>query len=223
LRSAFDAVVPWRRKLLSRWLLWTRRIAVAVGTAGALASPADAEPITYVMTGVASGQLGTQAFTDAPFLIALNAETTTAAPIAPGVVCNNASRAAFVIGTVRYGAIITPTSVADNATFSLIALVRGRCIELGPMWMNGRDAVFETYGLTWNVGPVPLVLPSAPPGVALDTTEGVLTFERVSRLAFEARVDRPPDVPVAGGGVLLLLSLLVGSVGIAALRRRHAG
>lgn len=218
-----DAAVPWRRKLLGRWLLWTRRIAVAVGTAGVLASPADAEPITYLMTGLASGQLGTRRFTDTPFLVALTADTATAAPIAPGVPCNNASSATFMIGDVGYGAIITRSSVADNAAYRLIALVRGRCDELGPMWMNGRNEIFATYGLTWNVGPIPLALPSAPPGVVLETTGGALTFTQVGALAFEARIERPRPVPVADRGALLLLSSLVAVCGGAAARPRRAG
>jgi len=209
--------------LFGRWLLWTRRIAFALGAAGALASPAGADPITYVMTGLASGQLDARPFTDAPFLIALTADTSGATWIAPGVACNSTTSAIFTIGNMEFGAIITQTSVADNAAFNLIALVRGRCIELGPMWMNGRNEVFGSYDLTGNVEPVALALPSAPPGVELDTTAGILVFTGVHGLAFEARVARPPVIPAVSNGALALLSLLVALGGIAALRPRRAG
>ena len=169
-------------------LPWAHRIVVATGAFGAMATAALAVPITYTMSGVATGSLGAKSFSGAPFAVTAVADTSAVNSIGPGVPCIDPKAASFTIGSIGSGAITTPISVADNTGWKLVAFARGRCLDTGPMWTNGTNPQLDAYDLTRDLGPVALTMPSAPPGVAVDTSEGVLVLRNVTGLTFHAQL-----------------------------------
>ncbi len=187
-----------------------------------MAGAACAAPIAYTLSGRASGSLGATGYVDAPFVVTVTADTATVLSLAPGIPCNDSRAATFDIGGVGAGVIVTPVSVADNAAWQLIALSRGRCADLGPMWLNGRHRQFEAYDLAGAVGPVPLVMPSAPPGVAVQTSQGVLVVSRLHGATFEARVGEAPAVPATTGPGLALMTVFLAAAGAVAAGNRRA-
>lgn len=174
------------------------------------------------MRGVAHGSLGARSFADAAFVVTVVADTAAVKALGPGIPCNDPRSATFAIEGVGSGVITTPISVANNSGWQLIALAQGRCIEAGLMWMNGQARPFETYDLGRDIGPVPLAMPSAPPGITVNTSAGVLVFTRITGLSFQARVIAPTAVPGLTGRGLSLLATVVAGIGAVAARRRRA-
>lgn len=197
------------------------RTMVGLGIGCALAGAAHATPITYTLRGTASGAVGAKSFTNARFVVTATGDTAAVSTLAPGVPCNDALHATFTIDGAGGGAITTPLSVADNSAWQLLALARGRCAESGPMWANGRNPHFEAYDLASDVSPMALTMPSAPPGVSMQTSQGVLSFSSVSALAFEADVAAPTAVPTLSGTGLGLLAAAMAAVGAVNTRRRR--
>lgn len=107
---------------------WARWIMVVAGACCAMASPAHAAPVTYTMSGVASGRLGAMNFSDATFVVTASADTGTVSSLGPGIPCNDPKGATFAIRGVGSGSITTPISVAANSGWELLALARGRCV-----------------------------------------------------------------------------------------------
>ena len=54
------------------------------------------------------------------------------------------------------------------------------------MWANGRNPSFGGYDLATGLPPLTLELPSAPPGIFLETSRGMLILRDVAGLTFEA-------------------------------------
>ena len=164
-----------------------RRILAAIAVACASVPFAGAAPITYTMRGVANGSLGPTEFSGAPFAVTAFADTTTVNALAPGVPCNEPSQVTVSIGNnIGTVSITTPISIAGNAAWQLVAIARGRCAESGPMWTNGRNPSFGSYDLATGLPPLTLELPSAPPGIFLETSRGMLILRSVTGLTFEA-------------------------------------
>ncbi len=190
-----------------------------------------AAPITYTMRGVATGSVGATNFSGAHFAVKLTADTDTAGLIGPGVSCNDPTEVTFAIDGIASGAIATPVSVAENVAWQLVAIARGRCVESGPMWTNGRNPQFATDDLVHDLGPVPLDMASAPPGISVDTSGGLLVLGSVSELTFQAQlasaapstVDVTAAVPALSASGIGILTALLGLMGAIAARRRRAG
>jgi len=175
-----------------------RTVAAAIGASCAIVTLAHAAPITYTMRGVASGTLGATGFSGATFTVTVVADTATVNLLGPEVPCIDARQATFTIDSLgTSGSITTPISIADNAAWQLIALVRGRCIESGSLWTNGRNPNFGNYNLAGALPPVALEMPSAPPGITVETSKGMLVIHSVSALTFEANLNDGGTRPVS--------------------------
>lgn len=190
-----------------------QRIIAVAGACLALAGAAYAAPITYTLSGTASGRLGATSFSDAAFVVTASADTGTVNSLGPGIPCNDPKGATITIRGVGSGSITTPVSVAANAGWQLLAFARGRCTDAGSMWTNGRSPQLDGYDLARPIGPVPLAMPSAPPGIVVDTSAGSLAFAKVTGLSFEAQVGAPTAVPTLADTGLLLLSLVLAGTG----------
>jgi hypothetical protein len=165
---------------------WARRVMAIVAMTCAIVPAAVAAPITYTMRGVATGSLGTTEFSDATFAVTAVADTATVNSLAPGVPCIDPGEATISIGGLGTESITTPISIAGNAAWQLVAIARGHCIESGPMWTNGRNPTLGNYDLATGLPPVTLEMPSAPPGIFLETSRGMLVLRGVAALTFEA-------------------------------------
>ncbi len=209
------------------------RLVALIAAACAAAGAAHAVPITYTMRGVASGSLGATNFANAGFVVTVNADTDTVMQLGPGIPCNDPTQATFAITGVASGSITSPVSVADNDSWQLIAIARGRCVETGPMWTNGRHPQLGSYDLAAKLDPIALAMPSAPPGVSVDTSGGVLAFSSVSDLTFQAQpglqvaaaqvqITQATAVPTLSESGIGLLAVLIGGIGACTARRRGA-
>jgi hypothetical protein len=196
-----------------------RRIMATAAACSAIAGAAYAAPITYTMSGIASGRLGATDFADANFVVTATADTGTVNSLGPGVPCNDPQAATFTIGSVGSGSITTPLSVAANAGWQLLTFAQGRCTDNGLMWTNGRSPQIDTYDLAGDIGPLPLAMPSAPPGIVVDTSAGSLAFSKVAGLSFEAQVIEPTAVPTLTESGLLLLTIVLAGTGAFAARK----
>ena len=190
-----------------------QRIVAVAGACLVLAGAACAAPITYTLSGTASGRLGATDFSDAAFVVTASADTATVNSLGPGIPCNDPGRATVTIRGVGSGSITTPLSVAANGGWQLLAFAHGRCTDAGSMWTNGRSPQLDGYDLARPIGPVPLAMPSAPPGIVVDTTAGALAFAKVTGLNFEAQAGAPAAIPTLGEAGLLLLSLVLAGTG----------
>jgi hypothetical protein len=164
----------------------------------AIVTIAHAVPITYTMRGVASGSLGATGFSGATFAVTVVADTAAMNSLGPGIPCIDPKQATFTLSDLGTGSITTPISVADNAAWQLVALVRGRCVESGPMWTNGRNPDLGSYDLATELPPMVLEMPSAPLGIVVETSRGMLVFESVSALTFEANLKNDAAATVPG-------------------------
>jgi exosortase sorting signal-containing protein len=206
------------------------RTLAAIAACCTVATAAQAMPITYALHGVASGSLDTTHFVGMNFAVTVTADTSAINMLAPGVPCNDPQQATFAIQGIASGTITTPVSVAKNAGWQLLAIARGRCSEAGPMWTNGRNPQFAEYDLASGLGPLALTLPSAPPGISVDTSMGVLALTSVSGLTFEAQAipaaaqlqlaNGTTNVPTLSGGALAALAVAMAGIGAFLARRR---
>ena len=103
----------------------------------------------------------------------------------------------------------------------MLTFAQGRCTDNGLMWTNGRSSQIDTYDLAGDIGPVPLAMPSASPGIVVDTSAGSLAFSEVAGLSFEAQVNEPTVVPtLTETGLLLLMAALAGTGAFATRKPR---
>jgi hypothetical protein len=173
------------------------RIISGVAASGILAAASHAASITYTMSGVADGSLGATQFSRAAFTVTAVGDTATIYALAPGVPCIDTTQATFTIDGVASGAIRTPISVAENAMWQFVSMVHGRCADGGLMWTVGGNPVFGSYDLASGLEVVALTMPSAPPGVTVETSLGTLVLHNnLSALTFEAQPGAPAAAAV---------------------------
>jgi hypothetical protein len=164
------------------------RIGFAIGVFCAMATVAHAVPITYTLSGTASGSLGGTPFTNEAFFVTAVGDTANVRSIGPGVPCNDLTNVTFTIGGVDSGYITSPLSIAANTGSQLVALALGSCNDAGLIWISGYDAGFGSYGLASGIGPVALGSPSAQSGVDPNTWSGVLAIASAPAMAFRATI-----------------------------------
>ena len=206
-----------------------RRIAATLGMSCALAMAAQAAPITYTMRGVATGSLGATNFSNAPFSVAVVTDTDTVYAQGPGIPCNLPKSATVSVGGVSSIAVDTPIFVtapifvSGNAAWQMLALGRGICPGSAEIWAYGYNTNPESYDLATSLPPSMLAMPSAPSGVTVETSSGMLAFDQVSALTFEAvMTSTTAPIPTLSGGVLGLATLMLAGLGAAAARSRRA-
>jgi hypothetical protein len=210
-------------------LFQVRRIAAVLGMSCALAMAAQASPITYTMRGVATGSLGARNFSDAAFAVAVVTDTDTVYAHGPGIPCNLPKAATVSITGVGSASVDTPIFVTapifvnGSAAWQMLALGRGNCPGSADIWTYGYNPNAVSYGLDTSMPPAALAMPTAPPGITVETSSGVLAFDRVSALTFEAAMTNAmTPIPTLSGGGLGLVTLMLAGIGAAAARTRRA-
>jgi hypothetical protein len=190
--------------------------AVAVAAVALLPVPAEAAPITYTLTGVMDGSLGTGGFSGAKFTLVGTGDTADLFyPVGPGVPAVTLSSVkitydvfgpqtvmatdaiAFFVNQIAMGA-----GLADISTMSDV-------IDFG-------TAGIEMYDAVSSFGPLP-AMPFNANGVMTD--HGEFTFLRVSSLTFQAvTADAVPEP-----GTFLILGAGLLGLGWSVRRRARAG
>jgi hypothetical protein len=165
-----------------------------------LISAAGASPITFTMTGVASGRLGTSTFQQADYTITAIADTSqiTSANSVLSVIDELATISIAGVGTAT---ITTPFFTYVNHGDSEAGFYYGN-IANRPELMN---SAFSTYGLASALGPLSGTS-TAVSGLAFDTSDGVFDPAPLSIQTFQASLvpDRGATLFQLGLGILAL-------------------
>jgi len=82
---------------------WVLRTAIAAALSGVMAAAAHAAPITYTISGIASGTQAGIAFTDAAFIMTAVGDDANVVSFSPGVPCNDLATVAFTFSASTRG------------------------------------------------------------------------------------------------------------------------
>jgi hypothetical protein len=157
----------------------------------------SAEPITYILSGTATGTLGTNVFTDAPFVWTGVGDTTTTPVVIPG------AETLFTLTSSYIGITGMPlaTFPIDATNFVAIGLIDPSLLPdtaaLGAGW--GASIVFSAEALgTWDgisaLSPTLVTLNFIGGGFPTPTDQGDLDITAVSEiLQFEADTGSVPE------------------------------
>lgn len=195
----------------------------------------EADPVTYVQSGIASGMIGGSSFTDAMVQVTVTGDTANVAPVFGGFAFANVSGATTVtiagIGTATVtdaSAIYSfPTPVSLTSGFPILPYVLIGMLENPPaldsltgLGDTGSNALLG-YNLQTSIGPITATPGGVgyPVGLFVHTTLGNLSFaSNISPTAegtFTATVAAVPE-PMS------LLLFAGGLLALASLSRRHS-
>jgi hypothetical protein len=173
-------------------------ILVATSSAGALAVP-----ITFEITGTATGSLGGAPFTDAAFTLTGNADTDDVSFVGFGFQVVNSSSSVTIAG-LGTGVFSNETRTTANQNndlggFGEFFLLNAAVIFVG-------NVVFDTYQLDSDLGPV-----SGPatisPGTTFATSAGDFIFSSVlGEATFTAVVPEPASLGLTALGAVVWMT-----------------
>jgi len=173
------------KNMKKHFLLISSSILLSVITASAI-------PITYTMTGVASGRLGTSTFTSAAYTISATANTSQT--ISSGSIFSVLDLTATIFVNGIGTAIVTvPFYTYDNQTTSEAGFYYGTS-SLRPGVVN---AAFSTYTLASSIGPLGGTS-LAVGGIAINTTAGFFDTQPLSIATFQASTAVPDQASTLG-------------------------
>lgn len=203
-------------------LVTTALIAVIGASVGI--APANAVPITFTFSGIATGTLGGNDFTDANFSFDVVTDSNLITEVEPeSFESPQIPNALFSIGGVN-GTLGFPVGIAGTTNDNFVSLLDYSdplnpivMLSVGDPSFSENDPVFGVYDFRRAFGPV---TDSGEPGSDINsrlTSEGLLTFSSVSPATFQATVGAV-TVPETGTFALVLPAL--GIIGAVVRRRR---
>jgi hypothetical protein len=164
-----------------------------------LASTASAVPITYTITGVATGRLGTTQFTGAAYTITATADTSQIVTAGSFLSVLDETATIFISG-VGTGTITVPFYTYDNRATSEAGFYYTTA-KPGPGVSN---TAFSAYGLASSIGPLSGTS-TALSGISFNTTAGVFDPAPLPVTSFQATVpDQSPTLCLLGLGMFAL-------------------
>lgn len=173
-----------------------------------LTASLGAAPITFSITGLATGAVDATPFTDAPFVFTLSTDTALITMFANGFRTPQIAGVALHIDGFGDGTFTNTQHVFDNTTNSSAGITDNVAGDL----VHGRNPVFGTYHLQAAIGPVLLNdANTAEQFIDIPTSIGLVTFESVTNVTLTAVTTPEPTT--------LGLTLL-GIVGLY-VRRQH--
>jgi hypothetical protein len=188
------------------------RMFAAVGLITVSAIVAHASPITYTVSGVASGSLGGSSFTDALVTITMTSDTTTVTPYEPSLPSNTGTTTVSVAG-IGDGTLTNTLYVLDvTASPSSAAGFEDLTTDFVFAVL---DTGFAGYSLGTSFGPLTGVA-DATHGITTPTTEGELEIDATSGDFTFTAVEPPAATPEPSSFALLGTGVL----GLAGVARR---
>jgi hypothetical protein len=169
---------------------------------------ANAEPITYIETGVGSGTLGALGFVDTAFTITLVGDTANVITASPGILANPVGTATL---SISGGPTVTFTEqlAAFDSQGDQAAGI-GSAPQMIPV-LGTVDSAFGSYGLTTSIGPITNT-PAFSAGASFSTDNGLgplFSLSSVTSSTFTAiAVPEPSSVVLLG----MAIGALVGCV-----------
>ena len=173
---------------------------LALGAASLAAQPAAAEPITYRISGVGSGQLGSLAFRDASFSVTGLADTDALAPIGGGVWVNPLQSLQVAVSGFGAAQGLHASDFFVNggsAGVGFLDELLGDILDVLGAGLVGYDGAHV-------LGPLPVDLDYLAP---FETTAGEFLLDRGSNLTFTAQLG-PLTVPAPSSSWLAFGALL---------------
>lgn len=193
--------------------------------------PALAVPITYAITGVGTGTVGTTAFTNAPYLICIATDTTQVTNEG-GTILAATATTTITITNLGSGQVTDGTGFVVAQPSSQAAFIR---VPGFADLLTMNDPAFQTYPGTTALGPLANLAPAnLGQFTNLQTALGPMTLASSGNVTFQATLGPCPSlpgpsaataipVPASGPATLGLAALMVSLAGAAMLRRRTAG
>lgn len=155
---------------------------------------AEAAPITYTQTAIASGTLGVTTFTNALVTLTQTADTNNV------LFSNNfysvvPATSLFSVAGIGSGSFTSSTFTASQPSNGLAGLGSGTAGVGGPAVLSVINSAFLTYDLKTSIGPISAT-GVINPGLVLTTTAGNFSLSSVSGNAtFQATLGAPAAVP----------------------------
>jgi hypothetical protein len=190
---------------------WIVRSSVCAIVLGCFGLNADASPISYEFTGIASGDLNGVNFNNTRFQFVLTGDTSNVQNLGDGLYHNLASSVTFNIAGVGSGTMLDKYVVFSNQPYNAVGFSSsGTGFDLDRVddWASS----LATYQLTTSLAPT-----SGPRGVAGQfdsdpTTAGLLNLSTGFDVAFQAMTISSPEpatVTLLGMGFLAMGGILL--------------
>lgn len=168
-----------------------------------ICATAQADPVTYILSGTGSGSLGLDSFTNVGFTITSTADTANITESTPGVFdVPDITASIFVTGagTGDFNLSSLPVGNVDNQQgVAGISSIGENFAILGD-----QNAQFKSYDLSTSLAPA-AGIPIENNGLAFSTTAGDFILSEVSSVTFQAEVVPEPSIlTLLAPGALLL-------------------
>jgi hypothetical protein len=170
-------------------------LAVIISLCGSVA--AQATPIIYTFSGIASGALGAHSFNNASFTITATADTSQITSLGAGIPDVPDTSAAISISGIGSGTFSISTINVDNQSIPAVGF-SDPVQDLAILFVE--DPAFATYDLSTPIGPISGAVGAYNSGAQFATTAGAFSFSSVSTATFQA-------TPVPEPGTISLFAL----------------
>ena len=162
-----------------------------------------ADVVSYQLSGIASGSVGTTTFTNAPFTFTGQGDPMGVFDVVPGVVANPLFTGSFIISGIGTAEALNPFYffVNQNAPpgAGFIDIFSGDVLDFAA-------PAFGAYGGTTPLGPLSVDLTFLAP---FDTTSGTLSIASAEDLVFTAAVQTTVPEPSLVAPVIAAAGLLI--------------
>jgi hypothetical protein len=169
---------------------------------------AEASPVTYVDSGLASGSLGSSAFTNALVTLEFVGDTANITNPQPGLYFNMPGTATVTVAGIGTATFTDPMAAFVNQNFippvSPFAGISDQSFPGGAVVLATSNSAFSSYALTAPFGPFtgPSAFEAAGP-VAFPTTLGDFIILTTATSTFQAFSTIPEPSSIVSGGIAM--------------------
>jgi hypothetical protein len=195
--SSADQSFRDEEQMPSSWRLRLTTLCLLVSIAGSTACPASAAPITYTLSGIATGSIGANNFTNAAFTFTGYGDDSDVSLAGPGVFANELMSASIDVSGIGTGDAVDPFNIFVNQSIpgaGFTDVFTGDVIDFSA-------AEFASYDLASPLGPVDVDETFLAP---FDTTAGTVDLSSTTNLEFTATT----AIPEPSSGPLLGMALM---------------
>jgi len=168
-------------------ILWVAALATVVGLAG----QGQAAFITYTFSGTGTGDLGGSGFSNAPFRVTIQGDTTDISLLEPGILDIVNLPATIEIAGLGVAAFSNPVYVFNNQTNRVVGFGDYSFMDFQGDFWGQFSSPLATYGLDTSYGPI--TTSASTFAIFADTDRGFLSVEQIGPATFQATVVAVPE------------------------------